>query len=121
MHGPFRHREPIQESYTESWPKSFFFYCLFYLFFFYWRQSSKPVRTGQHYIQKKSEGISRKASETTDAPLTKLCTLKASGLQIMGNQAGDVFLVFDYEDEQAETHHQSLHPLAVRKIQREGA
>jgi hypothetical protein len=47
--------------------------------------------------RRKSDGVSRKASETTDEALH----VEAGGLQVMRDQAGNVFLIFDDEDERA--------------------
>ena len=46
-------------------------------------------------------GFSRAASARRDAPLTKLCTLKPAACRVVGNQAGDILVVFYNEDERA--------------------
>src|SRR5271168_5205501 len=47
-----------------------------------WRQRSKPSAPGSITSRRKREGISRKASETTEPPLAKLCTSKPAACRL---------------------------------------
>ena len=65
-----------------------------------WRQSSKPSVPGNITSSRNKLGISRRASEMTEAPLIKLCTLESAGPQIVRDEARNVGIILHHENEE---------------------
>src|ERR1039458_5653228 len=59
-----------------------------------WRQSSKPSVPGNITSSRNSTGISRTASVSTEAPLTKLCTSNPAACRLWEMRRGVVSRVF---------------------------